>query len=284
MPGLCVLASSSSGNCSVIAMPGPFQPRVVLLDLGIGPKILRRSLRLMGLDTSHVTDVVLTHLDADHFRLPTLRQLPPAARLRLHRAHLGRAERLNALVHRRCEVFDAEPFSPLPGLTFTSTLMSHDAHGTAAFRIELEHDERLATIGWATDLGRATPRLCQHLAGVDVLAIESNYCPKLQRASDRPAFLKRRIMDGSGHLSNDEAAQAVRTIAPRRHVVLLHLSRECNTVELASQGHAAGPYGLTVAPPDAPTPWLELAGFARTPPPRPAVQMGLFEPAAQQAR
>ncbi|XOV75295.1 MAG: hypothetical protein ACFHWZ_18080 [Phycisphaerales bacterium] len=51
--------------------------------------------------------------------------------------------------------------------------------------------------------------------GVDVLAIESNYCRDMQVASDRPEFLKSRIMDGSGHLSNDECLDAVHAISPR---------------------------------------------------------------------
>jgi phosphoribosyl 1,2-cyclic phosphodiesterase len=57
----------------------------------------------------------------------------------------------------------------------------------------------------------------------------------MQLASNRPGFLKDRIMGGKGHLSNEECIDAVRAIAwPREpeHVVLLHLSRECNCPDL----------------------------------------------------
>ena len=94
---------------------------------------------------------------------------------------------------------------------------------------------------------------------VDVLAIESNYCPVMQENSDRPEFLKRRIMDGSGHLSNQQSAAAVRAIAPKKHVVLLHLSRQCNTPELAAMGHAGAPYELTVAHHEVPTGLVRVA-------------------------
>jgi hypothetical protein len=43
--------------------------------------------------------------------------------------------------------------------------------------------------------------------------------------------LKRRIMGGLGHLSNEQSLEAVLDIAGRcdlGHVVLLHLSRQCN--------------------------------------------------------
>ena len=54
----------------------------------------------------------------------------------------------------------------------------------------------------------------------------------MQRASARPDYLKRRIMDGHGHLSNAQAIELVRRLerdhgAPT-HITLLHLSEQCN--------------------------------------------------------
>jgi phosphoribosyl 1,2-cyclic phosphodiesterase len=107
--------------------------------------------------------------------------------------------------------------------------------------------------------------MIDHLRGVDVLALESNYCPVLQVASDRPRFLKDRIMCGSGHLSNEQCARAVGLIAPRSHVVLLHLSQECNTPELALAGHRDRGYGVTVSSQHEATAWIdfESGGGAR---------------------
>ena len=76
---------------------------------------------------------------------------------------------------------------------------------------------------------------------VDVLAIESNYDPEMEMNSSRPWFLKKRIMGGKGHLSNEQAFAAVRSILDRcqadcralpQHIVLLHRSRECNCPKL----------------------------------------------------
>ena len=107
------------------------------------------------------------------------------------------------------------------------TMAAHDAGGTVAY--VMEHDGR--RLGWATDLGRVTDGLVSHLAGANVLAIESNYDPGLQRASGRPSFLVRRIMGGRGHLSNEQSLRAVCAIAARSsldRIVALHLSRQCN--------------------------------------------------------
>src|SRR5207237_1874511 len=113
-----------------------------------------------------------------------------------------------------------------------------------------------AALGFVTDLGHMPGTLIDHLRAVDVLAIESNYCPRLQQSSGRPWFLKRRITGGRGHLSNEQCAAAVSEIRPRSHVVLLHLSRECNHPSLAAGAHDGAPYALTLSHHERPTPWV----------------------------
>src|SRR4029077_12704376 len=87
---------------------------------------------------------------------------------------------------------------------------------------------------YATDLGCVPAELIERFAGADVVAIESNYDPEMQVGSARPLFLKRRIMGQAGHLSNQQAFEAVSAIARRgpagspAQVVLLHRSRQCN--------------------------------------------------------
>ena len=139
----------------------------------------------------------------------------------------------------------------------------HDDGGTVAFRIETP----AGSLGFATDLGRASGALIEAMRGVDILAIESNYDRAMQLESARPAFLKDRIMGGKGHLSNDECIDAVRAISwPREpeHVVLLHLSRECNCPELVrGMWRAALPAlepRLVIAQPFAPTQPIRRGG------------------------
>ena len=114
-------------------------------------------------------------------------------------------------------------------------------------------------VGFATDLGRVTAELLGHFRGVSLLAIESNYCPRMQAESARPEFLKRRITGGSGHLSNQQCAEVAGAVGPG-HAVLLHLSRECNTPELALEGHAGRGYGVTVSSQSSPTGWIVARG------------------------
>jgi len=258
VPALCVLASSSSGNCSVLVVGRGVERRVVLLDLGLSPRKTAKLLGSLGLGIEMVSDVLLTHLDSDHAHSGwSGRPRDFRATLHVHRRHRGRGERAG-LMHHRVEVFDADPFVVGSCAIAQAHTVEHDELGVAAFRIDLPGAAGPARLGYATDVGRATPGLVDHLAGVDVLAIESNYCPRMQIASDRPEMLKRRIMDGAGHLSNEQCAETVHAIEPADHVVFLHLSRECNRPELVSRLHEGADYGFTIASPDEPTRWVPV--------------------------
>lgn len=251
---LCVLASSSSGNCSVLrARDGAGQWRTILIDAGLSPRRTRTLLATVGLGGVVPDAVILTHLDVDHWNAGWNAAMPEFTTVFLHRRHRGRAER-SGMGHLRSDVF-AGDFEPLPGIHVRSVLVGHDDLGTAAFRFDLPGG---ATLGYVTDAGTPTQELCDHVLGVDVLAIESNYCPALQLASNRPDFLKRRIMGGKGHLSNAQSAAAVRRISPRCEVVLLHLSRQCNTPALAAREHAGGSHRVTVSSFETPTEWVPI--------------------------
>ncbi len=253
-----VLASSSAGNCSVLLHGEGRNRRVTLVDAGISPRRTRLFLEGLGLDLERIDEILFTHLDNDHCHPGWRKALPPHARFRIFRGHRGRAKRAG-LLRRRTYIFDGEPFELRGGVGVRAEILDHDDLGVAAFRFDFAGSHAAsASLGYATDLGRPTRGLVETLAGVDVLAIESNYCPSLQACSERPAFLKDRIMGGAGHLSNEECRAAVAAIAPRREVVLLHLSRECNRPELAARYHEGAPYAVTVASHDRPTDLIPL--------------------------
>jgi hypothetical protein len=92
----------------------------------------------------------------------------------------------------------------------------------------------------------------------------------MQLDSARPWFLKNRIMGGRGHLSNEQALDAVRAILDRseqqqsrlpRHIVLLHRSRQCNCPKRLRDLFSADPRiigRLTLAEQFEPTGWLRV--------------------------
>ena len=122
--------------------------------------------------------------------------------------------------------------------------------------------------GYAMDLGHVPNDLFEHFCDLDLLAIESNYDRQMQLDSPRPWFLKQRIMGGSGHLSNEQAFDAIRRILDRcerhsrrlpQHIVLLHRSRECNCPHVVKRLFTQDPRvaaRLTIADQFARSEWL----------------------------
>jgi phosphoribosyl 1,2-cyclic phosphodiesterase len=120
--------------------------------------------------------------------------------------------------------------------------LSHDDQATFGFRIE--RSRSLFTAAWsmsyAADLGTWDATTAEALCDADLVALEFNHDPDMQRSSGRPWSLVRRVLGDEGHLSNAQAAsllgEAARASRPGRlrNVVQLHLSRECNRPSLAA--------------------------------------------------
>jgi phosphoribosyl 1,2-cyclic phosphodiesterase len=271
---ICVLASGSAGNCTAVRTPSG----VMLIDAGLGPRTTAQRLRGTGVSVADVAALCLTHLDHDHFNrnwLGTLlyRCVPLFCHLNrvddLLRLALGSHPDREQLAQLRQLIrpFNGHPFEPLPGLEVRPMLFAHDLLGSSGFVLDgFGH-----RVGFATDLGRVPDGLFDAFCDLDVLAIESNYDHRMQVESPRPWFLKRRIMGGSGHLSNEQAFETVRRIfnrceatgaRPPAHVVLLHRSRECNCPQLLrklfSRDARIAPR-LVLAEQDERTAWLGAA-------------------------
>jgi phosphoribosyl 1,2-cyclic phosphodiesterase len=248
----------------------------VLLDAGFGPRSVATKMSGLGVTVGDLDAIVLTHLDHDHFRPTWFKAMNKLGiRLYCHRRHLHElyqhkvttAGELDARAMHRAgllHVIEDQPFTIAlrdgTMLGVTPLPLAHDREGTVGYRI----DGAKAALGYATDLGRVPARLVEMFTDTDLLALECNYDPPMQMASARPAMLKRRIMGGSGHLSNQQAFEAVCQIISRsrrlpRHVVLLHLSRQCNCPRVVQTLFDGNPHlrsRLCISTQLTPTRWL----------------------------
>lgn len=273
---LHVLASGSAGNAAAVIGPMGW----MLIDVGLNSTDLRRRLAIAGLDQSACKGCLLTHTHGDHWHDSGIawlasRRIP----IWLHPAHLSFLETQSRAIHtlkaaRLVHRFaNREDFSPFRGFSVTPTQVSHDSDPTFGFRIMLSdpEDRRSNTVflGFFSDLGIWNPRHKELLEGLDLLALEFNYDPELLDNSPRPDFLKRRIAGPKGHLSNLQAAEVVGSLLSGgrlQSLVLLHLSKECNTPEhaLGEARSAARSVGtiqhVVAALQDAPTAPIPIGG------------------------
>jgi phosphoribosyl 1,2-cyclic phosphodiesterase len=230
----CVLASGSSGNCTLVrCAPVDGSPAWhFLIDAGLSPKATALRLKSLGIHVSDIRAIVLTHLDADHFQFGWFRAIEKHRlnlRVYVHHRHRNAAARAGMSM-RFAELF-RERIDFNACISIKTVLLAHDDLGSVGFVIE--HDGR--RLGYATDLGRVPECLFEQFTDLHALAIESNYDRQLQVSSLRPWFLKRRIMGGAGHLSNEQALEAIQRIESSSNlsrIALLHLSRECNDANL----------------------------------------------------
>lgn len=235
-----VLGSGSAGNCTVLVMNGhadgdglisyPGERKCILIDAGLSPRRTARQLADLGLSIREVSDIVLTHLDTDHFYCGWVKAIEKL-NITVHAHHRHRGATYSAGIPMRRTRLFTRGITMDQATTFHTVLFAHDALGSVGFVIE--HDGR--RLGFATDLGRVPESLLEEFVDLHALAIESNYDRQMQLDSGRPPFLKRRIMGGMGHLSNEQALEAIEQIEEQSilsSVTLLHLSRECNCPDL----------------------------------------------------
>lgn len=264
---ISILASGSSGNCSALR----FGRGMILIDCGIGPRTAARRMLGLHVGVEDISAICLTHLDSDHFNENWIETIiRREIRVFCHESHEPdlRQRVRDPEFHRCVRTFNGKSFKPLHGVQAQAIHMPHDAAGSHAFRFHCDG----GSVGYASDLGHVRRELIEFFADVQVLAIESNYDPQMQRNSGRPAFLQRRITGGHGHLSNQQALEAVRKILDQRntnrrdlprHIVLLHRSRQCNCPQLVRglfSTDARIANRLTLAEQDQPTTWLRAAG------------------------
>ena len=227
----CVLASGSSGNCTAVGWEDQGRTRWLLIDAGLSPRLTANRLHSVGISIQDISDILLTHLDWDHCHSGWFHALKRLnLTVHVHRRHQRAAGRCGLPV-RSTRVFDDSV--EVGGVVARGTVVAHDELGSIAYVVQ----HRGARLGLATDLGRVPHSLLEQFRDLHALAIESNYDPAMQQRSGRPGFLKRRIMGGSGHLSNSQALDAVIEIDRRsnlQHIALLHLSRECNCPHLVA--------------------------------------------------
>jgi phosphoribosyl 1,2-cyclic phosphodiesterase len=117
----------------------------------------------------------------------------------------------------------------------TSFPISHDAVAPCGYLLSAGG----CRVCLVTDSGEVTPEMLAVIGLADLLILESNHDRQRLLRGPYPLLLKQRILSSTGHLSNDQAADAVlRTwrLDSVRWLWLAHLSRTNNTPRLALKG------------------------------------------------
>src|SRR3989440_5196495 len=226
-----MLGSGSAGNSALVAT----DHCRILVDGGLSARQIVVRLEQCGITPAQLDGVLLTHEHGDHvcglevlcrkFHVPIYCNRLTAEAIRCWSGSLGE--------HKNWRLFQTGADFNSCDIHVQTFSVPHDAVDPVGYAF---HSGESA-LGFITDLGYATKMVVERLRKVHTLVIETNHDEKMLQADPhRPWPVKQRIQSRHGHLSNAAAATVIEQLLSGKlaRVVLGHLSRDCNTPELAA--------------------------------------------------
>ena len=230
---ITVLASGSSGNCSVVSSSGTR----LLIDAGLSCKGICKRLALRGLSPESIDAILVTHEHADHvsglFVMAKKYSLPVYMTEATHRAWKRQYKDSNGDCVRaeKVEHFQSGHRFHIGDIEVTPFTIPHDAADPVGFTFKTEG----VKLGYVTDLGYMPPNVKAHLRECDGMLVESNHDIEMLRVGPYPWSVKQRVMSRVGHLSNDALAEFLSSDydGGAAFLILAHLSEANNHPEIA---------------------------------------------------
>jgi len=224
-----MLGSGSAGNCALVAT----EHCRILIDGGLSARQIVARLEQCGVALHQLDGVLLTHEHGDHVcGLAVLcRKFAVPIYCNAQTAEAIRCQGLDG--HRSWRIFRTGAEFTICDILVQTFPVPHDAVEPVGYAFHAAN----RGLGFITDLGYPTKMLVERLREVHTLVIETNHDERLlQNDPHRPWPVKQRIMSRHGHLSNAAAASVIEQLLPGKieRVVLGHLSRDCNTPDLAA--------------------------------------------------
>lgn len=221
---LHVLATGSKGNASVLECPDG----LLLVDVGVSCRQVFARMAELDLDPARIRAILVTHEHADHI-----------GGLRVTAAKLG----VPVWASAGTSASSCWPVGVVPnvlaagedvdvcGVRVHPFAVPHDASEPLGFRFSRAGD----VVGYCTDLGHVTDEAGEALRDARILALEANHDPAMLRSyPGYPAHLKARIGGESGHLSNEQASDALPELvtSATQTVIGMHISQHTNLPSL----------------------------------------------------
>lgn len=222
------LFSGSSGNSTYISAGGTS----VLVDAGVSCLKITNEMKKFGAAPDGLQGLLITHEHSDHVHgagiLARKFGIPIYATEGTWEAAKGK---LGEIAPQNMRIIEAgHPFT-IGELDIYPFTIPHDAADPVGYAVS-HHGIKVCI---ATDMGHMSKACFEAVHGSDLLLLESNYDVDMLEAGRYPFDLKKRILGRKGHLSNDDAADAVvRLYADGvKNIILGHLSKENNFPDLA---------------------------------------------------
>lgn len=223
-----VLSSGSTGNSTIVRN----EETTLMIDAGLSAKRIDELMKERDVTGEEIDGILVTHEHSDHIKglgaVARKYDLPIYANEKTWEAmekSIGKIAEENRVVLGTGEVRD---FGTLRVESFG---ISHDAAEPVGYCF-YDGNEKLSV---ATDLGYMSDKVKQAISDSNVLVLESNHDIEMLRMGRYPWNIKRRILGDMGHLSNEDAGEALSELltGDLKRTYLAHLSRDHNMMDLA---------------------------------------------------
>jgi len=242
---IVTFASGSTGNCTLLSSGDSH----ILIDAGISAKRIRENLAACGLQIIDLSAILITHEHADHVSGLSTLVKNYDVQICAPRTVANNLCRTIAGVENCIRVVPISDTFGVKDLEITAFPTHHDTEQSVGYRVC-----GTDVFSLCTDTGIVTQEIYDGLYGADCVVLESNHDLDMLRNGTYPYFLKKRILSDSGHLSNNDCAEVVKSLAlsGTKNILLGHLSRENNLPSLALEASRVAASGtdalITVAP------------------------------------
>lgn len=221
-----VLASGSKGNAIYVET---FSAKV-LIDCGISFKSLLEKMNYNSKSELNLDACLVTHEHVDH--IGGIKGLIKNTNTMIYTSlgtKKGISRKINEDISSVTIILKHMEEIFINNLKIVPFLISHDAEEPFGFILE-EDGEKMVVL---TDSGYLNEAYYEVLKNADLYYFESNHDVEMLINSQRPHFLKQRILSNYGHLSNiDSAVNFMKMCGSNtKKLILAHLSEECNTIE-----------------------------------------------------
>lgn len=242
------LNSGSNGNCYYVGN----ENEAIFVDAGISCKEIEMRMKRLSLQMDKVKAIFVSHEHSDHISgIPSLvkkYKIPvyiTSGTLRSRKLYLDK---------HLLRSFSTGDEISVGGLRVKAFFKAHDASDPHSFTVTGND----VTVGVFTDIGEPCDNLASHFSQCHAAFLEANYDEQMLRDGRYPYFLKNRITNGKGHLSNVQALDVFTRHRPSfmTHLLLAHLSKDNNCPELVMNlfSNVAGHTKIIVASRDKETP------------------------------
>ena len=218
------LNTGSNGNCFYVGN----HSEAVLIDVGLSCKETELRMQRLNLSMNNVKAIFISHEHSDHIKgLPVLTKkynlpvyITPSTLLS------GKQQLPQHLLN----TFGAYKPVLVGGLEVVAFPKKHDAAEPHSFTISCNS----VTVGVFTDIGQHCDDVVHNFKRCHAVFLEANYDEEMLNNGRYPYFLKNRIRDGNGHLSNAQALALFKghRSANLSHLFLSHLSKDNNCPNL----------------------------------------------------